>query len=77
MYTNGYQIWLWDDAHPHLHAGIVEELHLAYRWFGRLDLDDKVPDHSTFSAIAMAAFATATSCATCSRLWFEHAWMQA
>ena len=24
-------------------------LHLAYRWFCRLDLDDKVPDHSTFS----------------------------
>jgi Transposase domain (DUF772)/Transposase DDE domain len=24
------------------------ELHLAYRWFCRLDLDDKVPDHSTF-----------------------------
>jgi transposase len=25
------------------------ELHLAYRWFCRLDLDAKVPDHSTFS----------------------------
>jgi hypothetical protein len=25
------------------------ELHLTYRWFCRLDLDDKVPDHSTFS----------------------------
>lgn len=25
------------------------ELHLAYRWFCRLDLEDKVPDHSTFS----------------------------
>src|SRR5436190_13487013 len=25
------------------------ELHLAYRWFCRLDLDDKVPYHSTFS----------------------------
>jgi transposase len=24
-------------------------LHLAYRWFCRLDVDDKVPDHSTFS----------------------------
>jgi transposase len=24
-------------------------LHLAYRWFCRLNLDDKVPDHSTFS----------------------------
>ena len=25
------------------------ELHLAYRWFCRLDLEDKVPHHSTFS----------------------------
>ena len=25
------------------------ELHLAYRWFCRLDLEDSVPDHSTFS----------------------------
>jgi transposase len=25
------------------------ELHLAYCWFCRLDLDDKAPDHSTFS----------------------------
>jgi hypothetical protein len=24
------------------------ELHLAYRWFCRLDLEDKVPHHSTF-----------------------------
>jgi transposase len=25
------------------------ELHLAYRWFCRLDLDAQVPDHPTFS----------------------------
>jgi Transposase domain (DUF772) len=25
------------------------EPHLAYQWFCRLDLDDKVPHHSTFS----------------------------
>ena len=25
------------------------EMHLAYRWFCRLDLEDRVPDHSTFS----------------------------
>jgi transposase len=25
------------------------KLHLGYRWFCRLELDDKVPDHSTFS----------------------------
>ncbi len=30
---------------------LCEEVHLnlAYRWFCRLDLEDKVPDHSTFS----------------------------
>ena len=40
-----------------LHASLAHErrlceeveLHLAYRWFCRLDLDDQVPDHSTFS----------------------------
>ena len=30
---------------------LCQEVHLnlAYRWFGRLDLTDRVPDHSTFS----------------------------
>ena len=30
---------------------LCEEVHLnlAYRWFCRLDLADRVPDHSTFS----------------------------
>ena len=28
---------------------IPRNAHLAYRWFCRLDLDDTVPDHSTFS----------------------------
>src|ERR1700727_1174088 len=41
------------------------ELHLAYRWFCRLDLDDKVPDPSR--SIVMAASATATSRVMCSR----------
>ena len=53
------------------------ELHLAYRWFCRLDLDDKVPDHSTFSSIATVASVTAIFCARSSRLWFGHAWMPA
>jgi len=26
-----------------------EHLNLAYRWFCRLDLNDRIPDHSTFS----------------------------
>jgi transposase len=36
------------------------ELHLAYRWFCRLDLDDKVPDHSTFSVNRHTGEATET-----------------
>ena len=24
-------------------------MHLAYRWFTRLDFDQEIPDHSTFS----------------------------
>ena len=51
------------------------EMHLAYRWFCRLDLDDRVPDHSTFSVNRQAGSATAISCAMCSRRWSEPAWM--
>src|SRR5262245_43159314 len=32
------------------------ELHLAYRWLCRLDLDDKVPHHSTFSENRLRRF---------------------
>jgi transposase len=31
-------------------------LHLAYRWFCRLDLDDQVPHHSTFSVNRLGRF---------------------
>ena len=31
-------------------------LGLFYRWFCRLDLDDKVPDHSTFSVNRQGRF---------------------
>ena len=31
-------------------------LHLGYRWFCRLDLDDKVPHHSTFSVNRLGRF---------------------
>lgn len=48
---------------------LCEEVHLnlAYRWFCRLDLNDRVPDHSTFSRTGMAAFARANCCVICSR----------
>jgi len=32
------------------------KLHLAYRWFSKLDLDDKVPHHSTFSVNRLGRF---------------------
>jgi transposase len=32
------------------------ELHLAYRWFCKFDLDDKVPHHSTFSENRLGRF---------------------
>jgi IS5 family transposase len=32
------------------------KLHLGYRWFCRLELDDKVPDHSTFSVNRQGRF---------------------
>ena len=32
------------------------ELHLAYRWFCRLDLNDRIPHHSTFSANRLHRF---------------------
>ena len=43
--------------HPH-ERRLCEEvkLHLAYRWFCKLDLDDKVPHHSTFSINRLERF---------------------
>ena len=32
------------------------ELHLAYRWFCKVDLDDAIPHHSTFSANRLGRF---------------------
>src|SRR5450432_2985560 len=32
------------------------KLHLAYRWFCKLDLDDKVPHHATFSVNRLGRF---------------------
>jgi Transposase domain (DUF772) len=50
------------------------ELHLAYRWFCRLDLDDKVPHHSTFQRIACTDSARAMSFATSSSVLLRPAW---
>jgi transposase len=45
------------------------ELHLAYRWFCRLDLDDQVPATRRSRSIATAASATAPSFESSSRRW--------
>jgi IS5 family transposase len=42
------------------------ELHLAYRWFCKLDLEDEIPHHSTFRSTGWDASGTAMSCATSS-----------
>jgi transposase len=55
---------------------LCEEVHLnlAYRWFCRVGLDDKVPDHSTFSKNRHGRFRRAMSFAICSRPSLRAAW---
>jgi transposase len=50
------------------------ELNLAYRWFCRLGLEDKVPHIRPFRSIVTAASATAMSYARCSRALSAGAW---
>jgi hypothetical protein len=52
-------------------------MNLAYRWFCRLGLKDKVPDHGVFPRIDMAAFAIMTHFAICSIQSFSAAWLKA
>src|SRR5215468_536684 len=52
-------------------------LHLAYRWFCRLDLDDKVPITRRSQLIATAASAIVTSCVMCSKRACGLAWTPA
>ena len=53
------------------------ELHLAYRWFCRLDLDDKVPHHSTFSENRLTASGRAMCSATSSSVSSRPVWWPA
>src|SRR5690349_8714591 len=50
------------------------ELHLAYRWFCRLDLDARVPHHSTFSENRVHRFERATSFVIFSNASLRPAW---
>ena len=52
-------------------------LHLAYRWFCKLDLDDKVPHHSTFSVNRLGRFRESEICAISSNAWLQPAWPRA
>jgi transposase len=48
-------------------------LNLAYRWFCRLDLDDAVPDHSTFSKNRHGRFRESDLLRWCSSAWWAFA----
>ena len=50
---------------------LCEEVHLnlAYRWFCRLGLDGRVPDHSTFSKNRHGRFREAMRCVGSLRPW--------
>ena len=41
---------------PELMIRMLIELHLGYRWFCKLDLEDEIPHHSTFSANRLGRF---------------------
>lgn len=49
-------------------------LDLACRWFCRLGLEDKVPDHSTFSTKRHGRFRDSASFASSSRRWCAGVW---
>ena len=53
-------------------------LHLAYRWFCKFDLDDKVPHHSTFSVNRLGRFRESEIfCAIFLSAWLHSAWQRA
>ena len=54
---------------------LCRELHvnLAYRWFCKLGIEHKIPDHSAFSLPAMSASVTAASFARYLSVWSRHA----
>src|SRR5246127_620668 len=55
---------------------LCEEVHLnlAYRWFCRLGLQGKIPDHSTFSKNRHGRFRGSISCGICSKRSSRAAW---
>src|SRR5260370_15416528 len=49
-------------------------MHLAYRWFTRLDFDQEIPDHSTLSKNRHGRFRQSGVFRTCSRRSSDAAW---
>ena len=49
------------------------QVNLAYRWFGGLSIEDKIPITRRFRAPATSASATAISCGACSSGWWRRA----
>ena len=49
------------------------QVNLAYRWFCRLSIEDKIPDHSVFSAPGTSASARARCSDACSSAWWAPA----
>ena len=47
------------------------QVNLAYRWFCKLGIEDKIPDHSVFCRARQERFERAMPCAGCSRGWWR------
>src|SRR5262249_50379093 len=49
------------------------QVNLAYRWFCKLGIEDRIPDIRCSAVRGMIAFVRATPCAGCSKVWWRHA----
>ena len=47
------------------------QVNLAYRWFCKLGIEDKIPDHSVFCRARQNGSARAMRYAGCSRVWWR------
>lgn len=46
------------------------QVNFAYRWFGGLSIEDKVPDHSAFSHACNERFGDCANSGACSNAWW-------
>jgi transposase len=47
------------------------QVNLAYRWFCKLGIEDRIPNHSVFCHARLSAFEGAKRCAGCLRAWWR------